>query len=211
MEQKSVQPNACVMGQTYYFYSNGQVLAPATLGGPAPATPAGATLVATQTVSSANWESLCGASSATSPLYPESRAWNMQSKDRNNVIGLGLKLDFEKAKLDVNFTRVVSRTSIGYSYNPAALGMNATQVALAGSGFSDLTFAQNILSASLLLPIDKKISLRLIERYETGVIRDWHYDGVAGNPMPANNALYLDAGPQDYRINLIGVLLQVKI
>jgi hypothetical protein len=206
-----VQPNACVMGQTYYFYSNGQVLAPATVGGPAPATPAGTTLVATQTVSSGNWESVCGAASAASPLYPESRAWDVQSKDRNNVIGLGLKLDLERARLDVNFTRVLSRTSIGYSYNSAALGMSATQVALAGGGFSDLTFAQNILSASLLLPIDKKISLRFIERYETGAIRDWHYDGVAANPMPANNAVFLDAGPQDYRVNLIGVLLQVKI
>jgi hypothetical protein len=211
MEQKGVQANACLMGQTYYFYSNGQVLAPATIGGPAPATPAGATLVATQTVSSANWESLCGAASATSPLYPESRAWDVQSRDRNNVFGLGLKFEIGKAKLDVNFTRALARTNIGYSYNPTALGMNATQVALAGSGFSDLTFAQNILSASLLLPLDKRISLRFIERYESGVIRDWHYDGVAGNPMPANNALYLDAGPQDYRVNLLGVMLQVKI
>jgi hypothetical protein len=211
MEQKSVQPNACVMGQTYYFYSNGQVLAPATVGGPAPATPAGTTLVATQTVASGNWESVCGAASATSPLYPESRAWDVQSKDRNNVIGLGFKLDLEKSKLDVSFTRVLSRTSIGYTYNPTALGMNATQAALAGSGFSDLILAQNILSASLVVPVDKRISLRFIERYETGVIRDWHYDGVGANPMPANNALYLDAGPQDYKVNLIGVLLQVRI
>ena len=94
------------MGQTYYFYSNGRVLAPATIGGPAPATPAGATLLSTQTVNSANWQSVCGAASATSPLFPDSRAWEVTSKDRNNTLGMGLRYDFGRAKLDANFTLV---------------------------------------------------------------------------------------------------------
>jgi hypothetical protein len=54
LEQRGIQSSACVLRQTYYFYSNGQVLAPATLGGPAPAMPAGTTLVATQTVTASN-------------------------------------------------------------------------------------------------------------------------------------------------------------
>jgi hypothetical protein len=135
----------------------------------------------------------------------------VQSKDRNDVIGVGLKYDFGRAQLDTSFTRSLARTRIGYSYNAAALGMSATQVALAGSGFSDLSFAQNVFSLSLLVPIDKQVTLRLFERYETGRVRDWHYDGVDVNPMPVANAVYLDAGPRDYRVNLVGVLLQIRM
>jgi hypothetical protein len=210
MNQKGVQPNSCILGNTYFFYSNGQVLTAVT-GGAAPATPAGTVLVATRDVTAGNFGSACGEASATSPLFPDSRAWEVNSKDRNDVIGLGFKYDFGQVKLDTNFTRALGRTQINYSYNPAALGMTAEQAALAGNGLSDLTFAQNVLSASVVIPITKAVSLNVLGRYESGRIRDWHYAGVAANPMPANNAAYLDAGPQDYRATLIGVLMRVTM
>lgn len=210
MEQRGVQPNSCVLGNTYYFYSNGQVLNAAT-GAPAPATPAGTTLVSTQNVTAGDWSRVCGTGSPTSPLFPDSRGWEAASRDRHDVIGFGFKYDFGKAKLDTSFTRTLGRTQIDYSYNAAALGMNAAQVALAGDGFSALTFAQNVFSASVLVPLRKDLSLRVIVRHESGKIRDWHYDGVAANPMPVNNAAYLDAGPQDYRATLVGLLFQLRL
>jgi hypothetical protein len=89
--------------------------------------------------------------------------------------------------------------------------MNATQAALAGDGLSDLTFAQSILNASLVIPYGKHVSLNFLGRFESGRIRDWHYDGVAANPMPATNAVYLDAGPQDYRARMVGVLVRATM
>jgi hypothetical protein len=53
--------------------------------------------------------------------------------------------------------------------------------------------------------------MRLLVRYESGRIRDWHYDAVAANPMPANNGVYLDAGPQDYRDTMVGIMFQVRL
>lgn len=210
MAQKGVQPNSCMLSNTYYFYSNGQVLNAAT-GARAPTTPAGATLVATQDVTPGNWAGVCGSASATSPLFPDSRGWEVDSKDRGDVLGLGLKLDLGKAKLETDFTRTLGRTQIGYAYNPAALGMSAAQAGLAGSGFSDLAFAENVFNVSVLVPVTKTVSVRGLVRYETGKIRDWHYDGVAANPMPANNGAYLDAGPQDYRATTVGILFQVRM
>jgi hypothetical protein len=210
MEQRGVHPNTCILGNSYYFYSDGSVLTAATSAA-APATPAGTTLVARQNVVAGNWVAVCGAASATSPLFPDSRAWDVASKDRNGVIGVGLKYDFGKVRLDTNFTRTLGRTKIGYTYNAAGLALTAVQAALAGSGLSDLTFAQNVFNASVLVPIKKDVTMRLMLRYESGRIRDWHYDGVDVNPMPANNAAYLDAGPQDYRATLIGVLFQVRM
>ena len=210
IDQKGVQPNACVIGNTYYFYSDGRVLTAATGAAP-PATPDGTTLVATQPVGGANWQDVCAGASATSPLFPDSRGWSVSSDDRNDVIGFGLKYDFGRVKLDTNFTRVLSRTQIGYTYNGAALGLTPAQVALAGAGPTDLSFAQNILSANVLVPVSRNLLVRLLVRHEQGRIRDWHYDGVAANPMPANNALYLDAGPGDYRTTVWGLLFHVRL
>jgi predicted porin len=168
-------------------------------------------VIGTAGVTAATWRALCGSASATSPLFPESRAWEVNSKDRNDVIGLGLRYDLGATRLDASFSRTLGRTKIGYAYNAAALGLSAVQASLAGDGLSDMTFAQNVLSANLLVPIDKSISMRVLVRYESGRIRDWHYEGLAGNPMPTNNTLYLDAGPQDYRTTAVGLFLQVRL
>ncbi len=122
-----------------------------------------------------------------------------------------MKYDFGPVKLDATFSRIGSRTRIDYQYNAAALGLSAIQAALAGTGPSDLTYSQNVFEANVLIPIDKKMTLRFLVRYETGKVNDWHYDGVAANPMPANNTLYLDSGPQPWKATLLGLLFQVRI
>jgi hypothetical protein len=200
IKQANVQPNACAIGTTYSFWSNGVVNTGAAV--------AGATLVTTVAINAANWESICGAASATNPLYPTSRTWDVTQKDKNNVLGLGFKYDFGKAKLNTDYVFSRARTSINYGYNAAALGITTT-LPLVGNGFSDLVFDQHILDVGILFPVDKRTALRLIYRYETMKIRDWHYDGVAVNPMPATNAVYLDQGPKDYTAQLIGLLVKV--
>jgi hypothetical protein len=204
--QAGVQPNGCVMGNFYYFFSDGSVQTNAT--GVAPAPPAGTSLQSTQLVQPTNWRSLCGTASDVSPLFPFSRTWDVSQDDHNHVTGLGIHHEIGKILTDLAYTYSNGRTKIGYGYNPAALGLNATQVALAGDGWSDLVFVQSILEANALVPMHKRFSLRLIYRYEDARIRDWHYDGVSINPMPANNGAYLDFGPQDYRVHLFGALFR---
>ena len=74
-----------------------------------------------------------------------------------------------------------------------------------------MTFAQNVFNASAIFPVSPNVLVRLLARYEMGKIRDWHYDGVAQNPMPTNNSAYLDAGPQDYRTTVVGILLHIRM
>ncbi|MDP1610991.1 MAG: MtrB/PioB family outer membrane beta-barrel protein [Sulfuritalea sp.] len=213
MKQKGLQQNACAIGTTYNFWSDGSV---STVAQTAAQLAAGINLVSAQTVTAANWAALCGTASATSPLYPTSRSWDMTQSDHNDVFGLGLKYDFGKAKLDMDYTFSVGTTGTKYNYNAAALGITTsgaptaaqlTTVGLIGSGFADLKTSQHVLNASLLIPMSKASSVRLLYRYEAGKIRDWHYDGVSANPTPAaNQQTYLDSGPQDYRTNTFGVL-----
>jgi Putative outer membrane beta-barrel porin, MtrB/PioB len=207
--QAGLQPNACVMGNFYYFFSDGSVQTNAT--GVPPPPPAGATSVGTQQVQPANFTSLCGTATATSPLSPVSRAWTASHDDRNTVTGLGFHYELGRVLTEVGYTYSNGRTRIRYEYNATALGVNATQMALAGDGWSDLVFVQNFVDANAMMPLYKRLSLRLIYRFEDARIRDWHYDGISVNPMPANNGAYLDFGPQDYKVHLFGALFRYEL
>ena len=159
----------------------------------------------------ANWQSLCGTASAASPLFPISRTWDVSQEDRNTVTGLGFHYELGRVLSEIGYTYSNGRTRIRYGYNAAALGVNAVQVALAGDGWSDLVFVQNFVEANAVVPLYKRLSLRLLYRFEDARIRDWHYDGVSVNPMPANNGAYLDFGPQDYKVHLFGALFRYEL
>lgn len=220
MEQQGISQSTCTIGQTTYLYSDGSVnvtglLTPAQIA-------AGITVVGNSgAITAANFASLCGAVSPTSPLYPTSRTWNVSTKDHNDTLGLGMMYKFSKAKLDVNYTFAVGTTKIGYSFNPAALALTTSgaptaaqlvTLGLIGNGFSDLVTEQNVLNINVLVPIDKVRSLRFLFREEVTNIRDWHYDGVSANPTPGvNQQTYLDGGPRYSRTSLFGVLFQFKM
>ena len=112
--------------------------------------------------------------------------------------------------LDLNYNYSEARTKINYQYG-SNLGISPAQASLIGDGWSDLTFKQNILETSLLVPITKVFAARFYYRFEDSKIRDWHYDGVRDNPVPAANAVYLDSGPQDYRANVFGVFFRMLL
>jgi len=72
-------------------------------------------------------------------------------------------------------------------------------------------FGQHLLDLDALVPLRGRAGLHVIYRYERGRFRDWAYDGVLENPVPANNAVYLDAGPEDYGAHVFGVLLRLDL
>ncbi len=159
-------------------------------------------------VTADNFQSVCGA--AGGPLFPLDRAWTVNSNDTNNVVGLGLRYDFDKALLDLSYTYSNGRSKISYDYG-AGLALSDADVALAGSGMPDMTFIQNVLQASLLVPINKTVAMRFYYRFDEARISDWHYDGVAQNPVPTAGTVVLDSGPQNYRVNAFGVFVRVTL
>src|SRR5690606_11458283 len=99
-----------------------------------------------------------------------------------------LRYDVKRLALDVSYTYVLGRTEIDYRYNPAALGLTAVQVAMIGSGMPDQVMEVSTFDVGLEYRFSETVSTRLFARHEFGRIRDWHYDGVAQNPVPAVNA-----------------------
>ena len=218
LTQTGLQQNACVLGSTYYLYSDGSMGTTAT---PTPAQlAAGITAVGNSgAVTAANFLAVCATASATSPLYPTSRSWTATQTDRSVSAGLGARHDFGKLRAEANYNLSWGRTGVAYTYNPAALGLATsgaatpaqnTALALIGNGLSDLVVRTDTLDASVVVPFTKSLAMRVLLRHERGRIKDWHYDGVAANPTPAANMqTYLDAGPQDYKVTVLGVMLQL--
>jgi len=219
MFQRNLHQNACVLGNTYYFYSDGSISTTAT---PTPAQIAAGIAVVGNSgpVTAANFASLCGSASDASPLFPTSRTWTADQKDRSNSVGVGAQHDFGRVLVDLNANYTRGRTGLAYTYDPVAMGLltsgapTPTQqaaVALIGGGLPDMIYEQRSVDASFLVPMSKNTRLRLLLRHEAGKIRDWHYDGVAENPAPtAAQQIYLDAGPQRYDATLIGAFLQLS-
>jgi hypothetical protein len=77
----------------------------------------------------------------------------------------------------------------------------------------------NYLDASLRFPLTERLSARLIYRYQDEAIRDWHYRNLDGSPVVLGGngaaalptAVMLDGGPQGYKVNWFGVMLQIKL
>jgi MtrB/PioB family decaheme-associated outer membrane protein len=199
--QAGLQENSCVMGSTYYFYSNGVVNTTGTA-------PAGTSLVGTTQVTPGNWQQVCTTASALSPLYPTSRTWTNSQRSTNQALAIGGHYDFAQARLDVSYTYVNGRTKTSYMYNAAAYRFTPDQLGLIGGGMPDSVFIQSIVDASVLVPITKAVALRFYYRYENGRIGDWHYDGVQQNPVPDPFSVYLDYGPQSYHASIAGVFVR---
>ncbi|HEX8961770.1 MAG TPA: MtrB/PioB family outer membrane beta-barrel protein [Rhodocyclaceae bacterium] len=148
---------------------------------------------------------------------PGTANWTSTNDDRNDVFGLGFQQDMGNMKLGVDYSYSASTTRIDYSFGSTALNAvaanQAAVAAIAGTVLPNMTYQQHTLSLNLLIPVDKKLSLRLFDRLEIGRVKDWHYDGVLTNVMAAydSGTLLLDSGPQNYRANVIGVFLQYKL
>ncbi len=149
-------------------------------------------------------------------VYPLNNEWGSDSTDRNHVLGAGLKQEFGKVSLNVDYSYSTGRSRLEYTYNVGG-ALNAAAAALAGSRFPDMATDVNYLDASLRIPLTTRFSARLIYRHQAETIRDWHYLNVDTTPVVANNAnatptaLMLDGGPQSYRVDWFGVMFQIKL
>ncbi len=186
----------------FYSYQNGRMAQAGIQPGTACAIPAGGSgsQAATQAL-------LDACAQAGSTQFPLANGWSTGHRDRNDVLGFGLYRDFGRWRLDLSYTHVSGRSRIRYLYGSGIANVNP---ALTGDGFPDLRFIQNNLEANLVVPLGKRLLLRLMLRHEDGKIRDWHYDGVDVNPVPGTNQqTYLDAGPQRYRAFLVGMFVKL--
>jgi hypothetical protein len=152
---------------------------------------------------------------------PLSAAWSSDTKDKNDVLGVGFQSEIGGMQFGLDYTYSSSTTDINYNFNRTTAGTALSAVAanqaaiavIAGSALPSMTFVQQTLSFNLIVPVNKKTSVRLLDRFEMGEVKDWHYDNVIKHEVGAYDAgtLLLDAGAQNYHANVVGVLIQIKL
>jgi hypothetical protein len=169
-------------------------------------------------VSSLSPSAIAACSDAARPL---TAAWSSDTSDKNDVLGVGFQSEVGGMQFGLDYTYSSSTTDINYNFNRTAAGTALSTVAanqaamaiVAGSALPSMTFVQQTLSFNLIVPVDKKTSVRLFDRFEMGEVKDWHYDNVIKGAVGAydSGTLLLDAGAQNYHANVVGVLIQIKL
>jgi hypothetical protein len=165
----------------------------------------------TATTVYADWVKSCADGARTAAA-----AWTSETSDRNNVLGVGFQTRVGAMQLGIDYSYANSSTDIRYAFGLGALpaaSQTAAQLAIAGTDLPSMTFVTQTLNFNLLIPVSKRLSVRLYDRVEIGNVTDWHYDGVVHNAVTNYDlgAMQLDSGLANYHANVIGVFLQYKL
>ena len=67
-----------------------------------------------------------------------------------------------------------------------------------------------MLTVGINLPINDRFNLRLFDTWQKGKLSDWHYNGF-GNGQVIGTMVYTDGGPENYSVNMIGVMMEIKL
>lgn len=142
--------------------------------------------------------------------YVDAGRWWVDDDQRNYYLGINLGLALPRGRLELGWNLSDSRGETGYRFNsPDALAYPAL-AASAGSGFAPMLHRINTFTLSWSIPINERVGVRLFDTYESGRLSDWHYLGLDQGLVTANR-VYLDAGPTDYSVNMVGVMLEVAL
>lgn len=135
-------------------------------------------------------------------LVNPANAISLDTNTDEDVLGIGLSKEFGGMLFGANYTYSKGKTTFRHAYKVGATtGVTAAQ---ALTEFPDITDEQNALDLSLLIPVSKDISTRLMYRYESFRVNDWHY-------YPTTNIGLADRGPIGFDVNTIGVMLNIKM
>lgn len=147
------------------------------------------------------------------PNYALSGQWWLHDSQRNTYAGATLDHRIRRVRLDASWNFINARGRDSYSYASAvALGYPALGPATGpGAGaFPDMRYRTQSLTLGVTIPVIDRVSLRIFDYYERGTVSDWHYAGFDQTRV-IDHRVYTDGGPQSYRANLVGVLLNVQL
>ncbi len=144
------------------------------------------------------------------PTYPQANRWWLDDRQRNRYAGINLNQAIGRAQLDVAWNWTDSRGTTRYRFaSPGALA-NPALAASADGRYPPMIYWVNSLSVGLSFPLGARTRMRVFDTYERGRLSDWHYLGF-DEARVFDHRVYTDGGPGDYRVNLIGMSLEVSL
>ena len=142
--------------------------------------------------------------------YIDAGRWWLDDDQRNYYAGINFSRRFDRSHLELGWNYSDSRGDTGYRFNSADALANPGLVAQAGTGFAPMVHRINSFSVAWTIPLGERVDLRLFDTYETGRMADWHYFGFEES-LVTSNRVYLDTGPSNYSVNMVGAMLEVRL
>ncbi len=144
------------------------------------------------------------------PTYPEANRWWVTDKQRNHYAGANLTQRFGRLTFDAGWNWTYSRGTTSYRYNSAgALAVPTLEPLLSGR-FPDMIYRVNSVNLGLTIPFNDRFSMRIFDVWQRGRLADWHYYGFEDG-QTLDHRVYVDGGPEDYDVNMVGILLEMKL
>jgi hypothetical protein len=143
--------------------------------------------------------------------YADVGRWWANDEQRNHNFGATFNHRFGRIHLDATWNRVDARGTTAYRFTTAAaLAYFQDGELVPGNRFPDMDYRVDSITVGVTIPILQRVSLRVFDYYERGRISDWHYAGFDAGQV-IDHRVYADDGPEGYRANLIGVLLNIAL
>ncbi|WP_417473424.1 MtrB/PioB family outer membrane beta-barrel protein [Luteimonas mephitis] len=142
--------------------------------------------------------------------YPDANRWWVNDRQRNHYAGANLTQRMGRVTLDAAWDWTYSRGTTGYRYNsPGALTLPTLDPLLTGQ-FAPMIHRVNALTVGVTIPLHPRVSLRIFDRYQRGRLFDWHYAGFEDGQV-YDHRVYIDGGPENYSVNMVGALLEMRL
>ena len=145
--------------------------------------------------------------SAGGPVYPFDREYTIQQKQETRSFGAGVDYRVRSVDLKLDYIWIDSDTPISYDYASVSSLVSPLSREQTGGSPGTLAFRRQIFQASARWPFARQWAVRFYYRHEEGKTHDWHFDGLE---RVSDQTLYLGAVPQDYDVDVIGLLLQFR-
>jgi len=142
--------------------------------------------------------------------YQESGRWWVEDEQRNYYAGANFNQRIGKGRLELGWNYSDSRGLTNYRFNSSGALASPALAAMVGTGFDPMTFRINSFTLAWNVPLNQRVNLRLFDTYEVGKMADWHYSGL-DQGLVTSNRVYLDSGPSNYSVNMLGMMLEVKL
>jgi len=142
--------------------------------------------------------------------YPLAGVWWAHDQQRNHLAGVAFSQQMRRVRFDASWNYLYSHGITSYNYaSPLAFAYPA-DAASGQNAFPPMSDRTNSFKAGALVPVTKRVSLRVFDYFEQGHISDWHYSGFDQGRV-YDHRVYTDGGPHDYSANLVGLLINYKL
>ncbi len=142
--------------------------------------------------------------------YPDSGRWWASDEQRDKHAGISLVGTLGRVRVDLGWNHIDSRGTTRTRFaTPGALAWFADGF-LEHNAFRPLLWRVDAITLGVSIPLGGRVGLRLFDSRERARIDDWHYSGLDAGYV-IDHRVYADGGPESYRVNLVGLLLDVRL